>query len=91
MLVEIYVLETIHDQGKGLHYLNLKGVWARDFQQLLTEVIVQLSKLKTLIIPHMADDSVLYGLSGLKNLVKLDISGEACYSSDGIRYVNFLY
>lgn len=90
-MVKIYVLETIQDQGKGLQYLNLKGVWARDLPHLLTELIVQLSKLKSLIIPHMADDSVLHALSGLKNLVKLDISGEACYSSNGIRYVNLVF
>ncbi|XP_066149371.1 uncharacterized protein [Euwallacea fornicatus] len=79
------ILQTIKHQGKGLQQLNLKGVWARDFPELLSELILSLSQLKSLMVPHMSDDSVIKALLSLKSLVKLDISGEACYTAAGIR------
>ncbi|KAH1012329.1 hypothetical protein HUJ05_011505 [Dendroctonus ponderosae] len=79
------ILTTIRKQGKGLNYLNLKGVWARDYSQLLGDLVLGLQRLRTLIIPHMSDDSVINTILSLKGLVKLDISGEACYSSAAIR------
>ncbi|CAG9773043.1 unnamed protein product [Ceutorhynchus assimilis] len=79
------ILETIHVKGKGLQYLNMKGVWVRDYPQLLSSLIENLKNLKSLIIPHMPDDSVILSVIKLKNLMKLDISGEACYTSQGIK------
>ncbi|KAL1512869.1 hypothetical protein ABEB36_002381 [Hypothenemus hampei] len=82
------ILETISENGRGLHHLNLKGVWARDYPELLSNLLTNTRHLKALIIPHMADDSVINSIINLKSLVKLDISGEACYTSIGISKLN---
>ncbi|XP_050303399.1 uncharacterized protein LOC126741110 isoform X2 [Anthonomus grandis grandis] len=79
------ILDVIAQRGTGLQHLNLKGVWARDYPHLLTHLLLSLKFLKTLMIPHMADDRVIQAIASLQHLVKLDISGEACYSCTGIR------
>lgn len=85
-----FVAVIIRDQGKGLHHLNLKGVWARDYPWFLNSLIRSLRNLKSLIIPHMCDDSVIASVLSLKHLVKLDISGEASYTTAGIKWVFFV-
>ncbi|XP_060526357.1 uncharacterized protein LOC132701992 [Cylas formicarius] len=79
------ILETITFKGKRLQQLNLKGVWVRDYPHLLSNLVDNLRQLKTLIIPHMADDSVLTSVVRLKHITILDISGEASYTRDGVR------
>lgn len=78
------ILETICVKGKRLQQLNLKGVWARDHPQLLSKLIRNLKYLKVLVIPHMADDSVLEAIRECDDLSILDICGEACYTVHGI-------
>lgn len=79
------ILETIGAKGKRLQQLNLKGVWVRDYPALLSKLIRSLKHLKVLIIPHMADDSVIEAIVQCKEISVLDICGEACYTTDGIR------
>lgn len=79
------ILVIITGQGKRLQHLNLKGVWVRDYSERLSELIANLPNLKTLLMPHMADDMVINSISNLNYLIKLDISGEACYTTNGIR------
>lgn len=79
------ILEVIAVQGKNLSHLNLKGVWVRDYPAMLCQVIKNLENLNTLIIPHMADDSVLAAVSNLKQIAVLDICGEACFTVEGIK------
>lgn len=79
------ILETIAYKGKRLQQLNLKGVWVRDYPEQLCKMIRRLKYLKTLVIPHMADDAVIDEILDLKKLVVLDICGEACYTVGGIR------
>lgn len=79
------ILETISYKGKRLQQLNLKGVWVRDYPEQLCKMIRRLKYLKTLVIPHMADDAVIDEILDLKKLTVLDICGEACYTVGGIR------
>ncbi|KAJ8932934.1 hypothetical protein NQ314_014312 [Rhamnusium bicolor] len=79
-----HILETITYKGKGLQQLNLKGVWVRDYPEL-SKLIRNLKCLRTLVIPHMADDNVIDAILCLKKLTVLDICGEACYTVGGIR------
>ncbi|CAG9864895.1 unnamed protein product [Phyllotreta striolata] len=79
------ILEAIATRGNGIQHLNLKGVWARDFPHLLSELVRSLRGLRTLLIPHMADDAVIEAILTLEELVVLDISGEACFTEEGIR------
>lgn len=79
------ILTVIAARGRRLNYLNLKGVWVRDYPKLLSEVIKNCECLKTLIIPHMANDEVLKAVSGLKKLIVLDICGEACFTVEEIK------
>ncbi|CAH1183811.1 unnamed protein product, partial [Phaedon cochleariae] len=79
------ILEVISQRGRRLRRLNLKGVWVRDYPELLSEMVRKLEMLETLVIPHMADDEVLESIMSLKKLTVLDICGEACYSVSGIR------
>ncbi|KAJ8918077.1 hypothetical protein NQ315_011534 [Exocentrus adspersus] len=78
------ILSTIALKGKRLQQLNLKGVWVRDYPEQLCSMIKRLKCLKTLVIPHMADDTVIEAILGLKRLTVLDICGEACYTVGGI-------
>ncbi|XP_018574980.1 uncharacterized protein LOC108913828 [Anoplophora glabripennis] len=79
------ILETIAYKGKRLQQLNMKGVWVRDYPEQLCKMIRRLKHLKTLTIPHMADDSIIDEVLNLKKLTMLDICGEACYTVGGIR------
>lgn len=81
----IKILNVITQRAKRLEHLNLKGVWVRDYPKQLCEVIKKCECLKTLIIPHMANDEVLCVTSALKKLKVLDICGEACFTADGIK------
>lgn len=79
------ILEEIRESGVGLQHLNLKGVWVRDFPDLLSETIRKLKNLKALTIPHMADDGVLEAVIGCENLVALDISGECILTESALK------
>lgn len=78
------ILEIIRTRGLGLQHLNLKGVWVRDFPQLLSNALRELKCLKTLIIPHMADDLVIDSVMKNTKVSVLDISGECSFSVDGL-------
>ncbi|KAL3278219.1 hypothetical protein HHI36_013558 [Cryptolaemus montrouzieri] len=78
------ILEVIISNGRGLHQLNLKGVWARDHPELLRDLVSSLSNLRILIIPHIANDDILQCIGGCKNLNTLDISGEASFTTYGL-------
>lgn len=81
------ILEVIRTSGVGLQHLNLKGVWVRDFPELLSDALSGLKCLKTLIIPHTADDLVIQTImtSCVANLTMLDISGECGFTVNGLR------
>ncbi|KAJ8981330.1 hypothetical protein NQ317_015970 [Molorchus minor] len=79
------ILRIISQKGKRLQHLNLKGVWVRDYPEILSKLIRHLRCLKTLVIPHMADDDVIDTILSLKKLTVLDICGEASYTVGGIR------
>lgn len=79
------ILNVIAYKGKRLQHLNLKGVWVRDYPEELCKMIKRLKCLKTLVIPHMADDTVIEAILSLKKLTVLDVCGEACYTVGGIR------
>lgn len=81
------ILEEIQWNGTGLQHLNLKGVWVRNFPELLSATLSKLKNLKALTIPHMANDEVLESVMELKELTALDISGEAAFSADGLRKI----
>lgn len=81
------ILEVIRISGVGLQHLNLKGVWVRDFPELLSDALRELRCLKTLIIPHMADDSVIEIVASYDNLSVLDISGECALTVKGINMI----
>lgn len=78
------IMETISLNGRGLLYLNLKGVWMKDNPKLLNEVLTNLALLKVLHIPHMADDFILQTISNYTNLKILDISGECNFTDKGL-------
>ncbi|RZC40945.1 hypothetical protein BDFB_013821 [Asbolus verrucosus] len=79
------ILKVITQKGTGLRQLNLKGVWVRDHPNQLSELVRSLRKLKILIIPHMADDEVLEATTKCSSLSVLDISGECCFTTTGLR------
>ncbi|XP_076259515.1 uncharacterized protein LOC143195889 [Rhynchophorus ferrugineus] len=79
------ILSIIIEKGKRLQKLNLKGVWARDYPQLLASIIDNLTELRSLEIPHMPDDTVISSINNLKYLTLLDISGEGGYTREGIK------
>lgn len=82
------ILEVIRSCGVGLQHLNLKGVWVRDFPELLSDALRELKYLKTLTIPHMADDLVIETvMTSCASLSVLDISGECGFTVDGLRKV----
>lgn len=81
------ILEVIRGSGGGLQHLNLKGVWVRDFPELFSSTLRELKYLKTLTIPHMADDSVIETIMECKNLTVLDISGESAFTVSGLRKI----
>lgn len=81
------ILEVIRSSGVGLQHLNLKGVWVRDFPELLSGALRELKNLKTLSIPHMADDSVIEVVMSCGNLVVLDISGECAFTVNGLKTI----
>lgn len=78
------ILEVIRIRGTGLQHLNLKGVWVRDFPELLSDALRELKYIKTLSIPHMADDLVLRTLVTCTCLTVLDISGECPFTVEGL-------
>lgn len=79
------LLKVITENGTGLRYLNLKGVWVRDHPDLLALLIRSLGKLKVLVIPHMADDQVLEAIATCSSLNALDISGECSFTNSGLK------
>lgn len=83
------ILQVITAQGRGIRYLNLKGVWVKeDNMSFMYELIKHLPYLKRLIIPHIANDDLLKHI-GLysKSLKLLDISGETDITEIGIEYL----
>ncbi|XP_056641806.1 uncharacterized protein LOC130448444 [Diorhabda sublineata] len=81
------ILRVITERGQGLQHLNLKGVWVRDFPDLLSQLVRSLKGLKSLFIPHMANDDVIEAILTLEHLRVLDISGEACFTGDGVKHL----
>ncbi|XP_057659628.1 uncharacterized protein LOC130895956 [Diorhabda carinulata] len=79
------ILKVILDRGQRLQHLNFKGVWIRDFPDLLSKVIRNSPGLKTLIIPQMANNEVLEAINTLEYLTVLDISGESYFTVNGIK------
>lgn len=54
------ILKVIAEQGLGLRYLNLKGVWVKDeHMNLMVDIIHRLKHLTNLSIPHIANDELL--------------------------------
>lgn len=82
------ILEVIRSGGTGLQHLNLKGVWVRDFPELLSETLKELKLLKSLVIPHMADDTVIESVMLCKQLSTLDVSGESCFTIEGVKKIS---
>lgn len=78
------ILEVIRTKGLGLHHLNLKGVWVGDIAEQLSETIYQLKNLKSLTVPHMADDSVIEAALSCTQLAALDISGESPFTASAL-------
>lgn len=78
------ILTVIAARGKRLEHLNLKGVWVKDYPDLLCEVIRKCENLRSLMVPHMANDDVLRAISDLKKLAVLNISGETYYSVESL-------
>ncbi|XP_044258727.1 uncharacterized protein LOC123007474 [Tribolium madens] len=81
------ILKVITQKGTGLQQLNLKGVWVRDHPTQLSELVTNLTKLKILVIPHMADDQVLQAISKAQSLSVLDISGECSFTISGLKLI----
>lgn len=81
------ILEVIRGSGVGLQQLNLKGVWVRDFPELLSGALRELKNLKTLLIPHMADDSVIEVVMSFGKLAVLDISGECAFTVNALKKI----
>lgn len=52
------ILKVISEKGGGLQQISLKGVWARDFPDLLVGMIKKLKNLRVLAIPHIGSDQV---------------------------------
>jgi hypothetical protein len=76
-------------QGRGLKYLNLKGVWIKEENMgLMFRIIRNLPNLVKLVIPYIATDDLLYHLKLYqKNLVHLDVSGETDITDIGIEHL----
>lgn len=81
------ILEIIKTKGAGLQHLNLKGLWVGDFPELLSETIAKLKNLKSLTIPHMADDSVIEAAMTCEHLTALDISGESSFTVSALKRI----
>lgn len=83
------ILQVISMQGRGIRYLNLKGIWIREeMMSLMFSIIKNLPYLIKLVIPYIANDDVLYHLMNhQKNLLYLDISGETDITDIGIDYL----
>lgn len=79
------ILKVITQKGTGLQQLNLKGVWVKDHPTQLSELVTNLTKLKVLVITHMADDQVLQAISKSPNLAVLDISGDCLFTTSGLK------
>ncbi|XP_018320650.1 uncharacterized protein LOC108733824 [Agrilus planipennis] len=78
------ILKTILEKGTGLTYLNLKGIWARENLSLLCDIVKGLKKLKTFVVPHIADDQLLNAIGTYGNLTCLDVSGECSFTSSNL-------
>lgn len=52
------ILNVISEKGGGLQQISLKGVWAREFPDLLVCMIEKLKNLRVLAIPHIGSDQV---------------------------------
>lgn len=83
------ILQVIEMQGRGIHYLNLKGIWIKEeMMSLMFSIIENLPYLRKLVIPYIANDDVLYHImKHQKNLLYLDISGETDITDIGIDYL----
>lgn len=54
------ILKVISEQGLGLRYLNLKGVWVKDeHMSYMFDIVHRLKYLTNLTIPHIANDDLL--------------------------------
>lgn len=76
------ILKVISNNGTGLEHLNLKGVWIHEQPELLSDMLLKLKKLKTLVMPHIADDLTLQSALQCNQLTVLDVSGECRFSSE---------
>lgn len=83
------ILQVISMQGRGIKYLNLKGIWIKEeMMSLMFSIIKNLPYLIKLVIPYIANDDVLYHImSHQRNLLYLDISGETDITDIGIDYL----
>lgn len=79
------IMDIIAENGLGLLHLNLKGVWMKDYPKSLNKVLTNLSQLKVLHIPHMADDEILQTVANCTSLKVLDISGECNFTHQGLK------
>lgn len=83
------ILQIIAIQGKGLKYLNLKGIWVKNESMcFMYNIVRNLQKLQKLIIPYIANDDLLKHISLYsKNLRSLDVSGETDITDLGVHYL----
>lgn len=83
------ILQVVGMQGRGLRYLNLKGIWLKtDNMSLMFRIIKNLPNLVKLVIPYIATDDLLLHIKLYqKNLRYLDISGETDITDIGIEYL----
>lgn len=83
------ILQVIAMQGKGLRYLNLKGIWLKeDNMNFMLSIIKNLQNLYKLVIPYIATDDLLKHIEIYqKKLQYLDISGETDITDYGIEYL----
>ncbi|GLV42916.1 uncharacterized protein CBL_20472 [Carabus blaptoides fortunei] len=78
------ILEVIAIKGTGLTHLDLRGVWAKEYPELISYILQNLNGLKVLHIPHMADDTVLEHIANCRNLKTVNISGECNFTTTGL-------
>lgn len=83
------ILQVVEMQGRGIKYLNLKGIWLKeDNMSLMFRIIKSLPNLVKLVIPYIATDDLLFHIKLYqKNLLYLDVSGEVDITDIGIDYL----
>jgi len=83
------ILQVVAMQGRGLKYLNLKGIWLKeDNMSLMFNIIKNLSNLVKLVIPYIPTDDLMFHLKLYqRNLLYLDVSGETDITDIGIDYL----